>query len=117
MKEITVNGEAINLIFFECGGVEEEYKFKIKEIFDWEDIDESTLSTFNDLKDYEDWYIYMVHNVYDDRIDHDGSMFESQVILESPESDKYMAETSMSLFTGWNFDEDLELQKIEYDEV
>ena len=112
MEEIKINGEAINLIFYECGGVEEAYKFKIGETYDWE-LDDETLSTIKELDEYKDWYIYCIHNVYNDRIDHDGSTFESQVILEAPDGSKYMAETSMSLFTGWNFDEDLELELIE----
>lgn len=105
-KTILVNGEAINEVLFECGGMEDPYP--ISDIIDeWElsnDVNQA-------LEPYREWSIWIDDNINDENIDHDGSMFDIRLNFESPDGDIYSVENRMSLMLGWNFKEETILTK------
>lgn len=109
ITSIDIDGEALNTLLYIGdfdGGI------GINVIFDEWKFEDNELEAIESLELFRDWSLYTLHNINNDRIDHDGSMYDSQVFFISPEGAKYMAEDTHCLMTGWNFDQKVTLKLI-----
>ena len=96
-----VDGKALNTLLYI--GDFDDNPCTFDDIFNcWEFTDDEK-QEIESLELFRGWSIYSKNNVNDDRMDHDGSMFDCELYFVDPDGYEYMVEDSHSLFTGWDF--------------
>jgi len=104
MNSIKINGKALHF-FLMYGDYDEPTSIKehLNLLSNDKFVDEDDLKEMKKLEKHKDWKIMVNSNVNDEEIDHDGSMFDSELVFESPDGEIYYRTERMSLMTGWDF--------------
>ncbi|GAG54274.1 unnamed protein product [marine sediment metagenome] len=114
IKEIEVDTQAVDVLLyngdFDIMDWDDENDpknyVKFDDIFEKWVFEDDEWETIKPLEWFKGWSLYVNDNINDDRTDHDGSMYEDELIFVSPNGDRYSYVETHCMMTGWNFDGD-----------